>query len=589
MSGFVAIFGRKATEKELRRMLSASPHRGEDFDFAIGRSSAAGIQTFENEDPFIAPAILRDNELLITFAGCLHREDSIIGAQDASRSFADLYRKGGPAALRNQSGSFSAVVIDENANRGIAIRTPPGERPLFYRRVGQVLAFASEPKQLTTDPFGKPKPDIEALIDLVSYRLRLLERTPFDGVRRLLAGTQLSFSPQLDEARVERFWDPSSIVGNARISLDDAIEEFRELLSLAVRRRLRAGTGVLLSGGLDSTSVAATAAPIHRERYGLPLEVVSAAYPDYPEVDESVYIKEFAEALSLETNWVYPNPRPFADLDFGAWLHDGVDIGPMSSNFRQILRAAKSSGIPSVLDGHDGDAAFGVGIGALHALLRRGQIGVAVRHLSFTRRRSNTGIASLIRRNLIPALVDFAPAVRVAYRRLKGTEDKVPSWATENLRQLLGDETLPNGWREAQAIVCERHLLLAMEQVERLGAIEGVAVLHPLCDPDLLTFLMGLPPEIRYHTGAPKSLVRRGLPEIPASIRGRTDKTAFDAAAIGGAPTSEVFEETRKSPQLLPGVDWKELESCLESRDLVFPDRSILGRVLSADRFLGIQ
>lgn len=588
MSGFVAIFGRKATEKELRRMLSASPHRGEDFDLAIGRSSAAGIQTFENEDPFIAPAILRDNELLITFAGCLHREDSIIGAQDASRSFADLYRKGGPAALRNQSGSFSAVVIDENANRCIAIRTPPGERPLFYRRIGQVLAFASEPKQLTTDPFRKPKPDIEALIDLVSYRLRLLDRTPFDGVRRLMPGTQLTF-PQIDEAHVERFWDPFSIVGSARISIDGAIDEFRRLLGLAVKRRLRAGTGVLLSGGLDSTSVAATAAPIHRERYELSLQVVSAAYSDYPEVDESGYIREFADALGVKTNWVYPKPRPFADLDFGAWLHDGVDIGPMSSNFSQILRAARASRIPSVLDGHDGDAPFGIGIGALHALLRRGQIGAAVRHLSFTRRRSSTGIASLIRRNLIPALVDFAPAVRVAYRRLKGTEDKVPSWATENLRQLLGDEALPNGWREAQAIVCERHLLLAMEQVERLGAIEGVAVLHPLCDPDLLTFLMGLPPEIRYHTGAPKSLVRSGLREIPASIRGRTDKTAFDAAAIGGAPTREVLEEARKSPQLLPGVDWKELESCLESRELVFPERSIVGRVLSADRFLGSQ
>jgi hypothetical protein len=99
-------------------------------------------------------------------------------------------------------------------------------------------------------------------------------------------------------------------------------------------------------------------------------------------------------------------------------------------------------------------------------------------------------------------------------------------------------------------------------------------------------FLLQLPAEVKLAAGATKALVRRAYPELPSEVRDRVDKTRFNDVALAGASREEIVAEVAAAPKRLPGIDWPGLEGRLRVAELPFAERALLGRALSAERFL---
>jgi asparagine synthase (glutamine-hydrolysing) len=576
VSGFACVVGREAGEAAVRRMLEAAPYRGPVRSTWCEEGVAVGVQGRTGEHPFVSGGCHVDPEMVVVGTGALFRGVSVVTGDATMQGVAKGDRAGRLATL---TGSFAAVVVERGTGRSVAVRSPVGERPLFWRREGASVAFASEVKQLAAWS-DRPPVDEEAVLDLVALRFDQPERTTYQGIRRLLPGTTVEVAGEVTE---RRFWRPVDGAGMRSVSFEEAVREFRRLLHQAVARRLGPGTAVLMSGGLDSTSVAAEAAPLHLDRYGAPLRVVSAAYPDHPAVDESGAIRAAAEALGCEVVWVRPHPRPFRDLARRARLHDGPDIAPLSSNLEEILAGARGAGIRACLDGHDGDTVLGLSAGAVGALIRRARWVTAAQRMGFMRRRLGIGRARAVRRVLIPGLVDAVPGGRQGWRRLRPSADPWPGWVSEPLRRAEGAMT---DWSRDQPGAVVHLLVRGLETLERTALTSGVDLLHPYSDPDLVGFLLSLPPEIHFAGGASKALVRSAYPELPPEVRGRVDKTVFNDVAVAGASRQEILTEVRAAPRFLPGVDWAALERRLHDGEMPFQERALLSRALAAEAFL---
>ena len=161
------------------------------------------------------------------------------------------------------NGMFSFGVLDLVANRLILARDRAGEKPLFYRQSGRTFAFASELKALLRDPAFPRDLDGEALDCYLAYGYVPGRRCILEGYRKLPAAHFLNMDLETRAVSVKRYWSMPEPPTSEHQRLDDQAlcEELRTLLADAVRRQLVADVpvGVLLSGGVDSSLLAALA------------------------------------------------------------------------------------------------------------------------------------------------------------------------------------------------------------------------------------------------------------------------------------------------------------------------------------------
>ena len=593
MSGLVAVVGDSTSQDLIRQdllfMAEAAPHRGTPGSTQTWAGGGAMVQNAEPGHPFTRAGLHREGRFVAATTGCLFEGSGVVGGDEAAQRIGDAYVSHGPSAIRELRGSFAAVVVDIRDDLVFAARSPMGERPLFWRRQGTSIAFASEVKQLRVKEPAPP--DDEAAMTAVNNAPLDRSRTMFVGIHRVPAGTWLRLGGA--EQSSGTLWEPATSVGSAGIRPEDAVREFRRLMRVAVARRMAPDTVVLVSGGLDSTPVAVEASEFHRERFGEPLTAVSAIYPEHPRVDESAYVSELAEALPLRMQWARPGPHVVEDMDGRIRFHDGPALPPMEQNFNRVLDAVRETGARSALDGHDGDSVLGYPTGLVRALARRGSFLCWARFVRFARDRQRLGWPrALLRHGIAPVL---PPAFLGAYGRVRGgaSSPGLSEWVQEPLRSSLESETgrkdgRPNWFGEEVARVEGGNLEKALEALERQALAKGLTILHPLADRDLVEFLLSLPPEVKFADGRMKSLVRMGYPEIPASIRNRSDKTVFTDLVIAGPGGDEILAMITAGPRRLPGVDWDRLEAHVLEGAPDFEELSLIRRVVQADHFLGL-
>jgi len=175
----------------------------------------------------------------------------------------NLYREEGAAMLHRLNGMFAFAVWDAQERSLFIARDRLGVKPLYYAEQPDGLYFASEEKALFAA--GVPAEfDPQHWEELLCFRYVAGEQTPFVGVKRLLPGHCLTW--RQGQMKITRWWNlaeqAQSLRDQMRAELADPVEWFRATFDDAVRLRRISDVpvGVLLSGGLDSSSVAASLA-----------------------------------------------------------------------------------------------------------------------------------------------------------------------------------------------------------------------------------------------------------------------------------------------------------------------------------------
>jgi asparagine synthase (glutamine-hydrolysing) len=222
------------------------------------------------------------------------------------------YEQDGENALQYLNGMFAIAVWDTAARRLFLARDRMGVKPLYYYWDGHQLIFASEIKALFAVEGIEKSINPRAIWDYLTFRYVPQPDTIWNNIHKLPPGHTLTISCDQPTPVIRRYWD---IPYSDEILIKSDAEyqqEFEQLFLDAVRLRLIADVpvGILLSGGLDSSAVAAAISEVHNAR----LSSFSVAFADSPGTNELRYARQVAAHVGTDHNEIVIDDRQFRDF-----------------------------------------------------------------------------------------------------------------------------------------------------------------------------------------------------------------------------------------------------------------------------------
>ena len=414
------------------------------------------------------------------------------------------------------------------------------------------------------------EPDVDAVEAMFFGRFDA-RGTMLRGIDRFPRASTARIGPD-GRAAFRRYWDPEPLLESARITLPEAREHLTELLDRAVARTLTGADAISLSGGIDSPTIAAFAAPRTVELTGEPLQAVSSVYPEDPGVDESHWIELVSERLGLRLHAYTPTSKPLDDAERWVDVLDGpvdtMSIPELAENYT----VARELGARSVLTGEMAEWVFTFGQHLIGHLVLHGRVRAST---AWVRDQRARGVSwSRVARRAGPSLL--SPRLALGYRRLRGREDfrQLPSWVDPDAAGSPGPR--PDLARPARRRWLEHQLdplvgvgAYSFDADALCAAVCGVHVRRPLVDVDLWEFVLSLPAEVKFPDALPKSLLRESVRgRLPDELLDRTDKTFFNDFALRTADYEGIRRLALASELRIEGVDYALLAERVEARDL---------------------
>jgi len=447
----------------------------------------------------------------------------------------------------------TGLAWDPERGEGSLTRDELGVRPVFFAEVGGRLFFAAELRDLLELLPSTPGPDRNGVAHWIALSTRPGTGTLYEGVERLAPGERLRFGA--DGVKRERHWEPR-FQEPLELSPGEWAERVREGLRAAVERRLdpEAGTGVLLSGGLDSASIAAVGAGS--------LSACSGTFPEQAQADESELIAGLRDALGLRglVAEVRPGGLLASVFDYTAtWRAPLLGWGDFWT--LPLMRAAAERGIGTMLGGDGGDEVFAPRAYILADALRRGR---PRRVLELARRLPGSG-PHVGRRREAAMIAELALAgampPRPAGWTLPWADDGAPGYLTPAARRRLRRSDDPDAWKRldgprwwafaAHGIFYGIEATGVFEHQRRRAAMAGLEARHPMLDLDLVELALRQPPEQTLDPRFSRPVLREAMAGLlPDSVRLRPQKALFEsliAAAMRG-PDGVAIREILTAP-----------------------------------------
>src|SRR5579884_110178 len=439
----------------------------------------------------------------------------------------ELARSQGRCLLQRGWGRYVAVMIDDRNHCIFLCRDPLGLSSLYVVIYKDGVLFASDPGLLYTGLPTSPPLDWGYLATFLVHGPVTTTRTPFKGVHEVRPGGCLTITPEGCNSTTH--WDPVDVAGNEmQIHPTDAAEAVHSVLTSSVRQWTYGSHGIYLdlSGGIDSSSLLV----VLKE-----LEVtVIAAFVHYRTVrvaDELSFAHLVArhldcELIELDGDSCLPFSPPLVERRLAQ-----RPIGQLVlSRLQDLHLAARPRTNMEFMNGFGGDQVFmanlGEGLYLLDHLRRGGIVG------------GWTEILSASARTGWPLVNIMATSAKTLFRhfilrRYDGHRwaDPVPTWCTDDLRNLLTDDILhPPFWHDLRRLspAKARQVLEVYNStawVDRHIRCVDSLMLHPFLSQPLVELGLRLPVPDLYANGFDRRPLRRSMHErLPMAIVARTGK-----------------------------------------------------------------
>ena len=478
--------------------------------------------------PLVDPA----GRCALLFDGRLDNREELGLAEDESDAAA-VFRflaDGRWDALHRFVGPWALLFLDLRRREVHLARDPTGERMLCWKAAPARLLVASEPAVLLGSPADLDEATLAAFF---AVREPAPDATFFQAVKQVPSGWRVTLTASGE--RRHSFWNPDLAL--LRGNEADSVAAFGERLSTAVRAQLRV-TGpaaVLMSGGLDSTSVAAHAVLAGRQRK---IRAVSWRFSELAAADESAFAQAMMTAAGLEPVWVEGDGCwPLRDLQESA-----VDPSlPFENPYRELhaaaFSAAAAGGSRALLTGHFSDEMYhGVDAWWLRDCLARGEWAAAGRGLRDELRwRSRPDVWT-------PGLLRTLGALLLGPVRERLRSLRTPSWLTPSAREALQRRPVPRNLRHARhpeqaETLLAPFALMGIAVEMRRARHHGVELRFPFRDRRLIELVLRLPADHLARPGWRKRLVwlaaEGWLPEAVHRRRQASDLGPLFARGIG--------------------------------------------------------
>jgi len=405
---------------------------------------------------------------------------------------------------------------------------PLGAASLFLHGNGARLTFATELIDLLRLIPVRPAPNRGAVISWLADGSVPRGETLYEGIQRLPGGHVVRLGNR--GWRTERYWSPRY----AGVADGSPAEQETRVLEAVVDAVDRAAThasraGILLSGGLDSTTIAAIAS---RQRT---LHSYSAVYPDYPEVDEAETIDVLTRQLGLEACSV-----PIRVVSMVATADEYIrnwalpPASPLLALQRPLLERVRDGGVDVLLDGQGGDELFGASPYLIADSLRRGRMRTAA-HLA----RLLLPEGDLSRTLLDLGVKGNLP--RQAHRAARSLRPRTyaPQWLRPAAARIYLEERDQWSWKAldgprwwaflADQLTAERERAGVHDYLRHKSVAAAAVGRHPfLQDVELIRVVLSLPPELAFDAVYDRPLLRRSMAGVvPDDVRLKTEKPHF--------------------------------------------------------------
>jgi len=461
------------------------------------------------------------------------------------------YDAWGEACVEHLIGDFSFAIWDARARKLFCARDQFGVKPFFYAHSGSLLIFSNTLDCIRQHPAVSHRLNDLAIADFLLFDMNQdPATTSFVDIQRLPPAHTLTC--EREQVSVRRYWE-LSVTTPIHLSRDaEYIERFLELLDLAVADRLRTNSaGVLMSGGLDSPTVAASAQRVFSRAGAVPgLRAYTEVFESLIPHEERHYATLVAEALKIPIEYQVSNGcRIFERADQPeyhspepthlAWPDKTGD------DLRQLAARSRVA-----LTGFGGDP------------MLCGRISVHFRQL-IERKQFGRALADALRYLTVEGLISRL-YLRTRWRIVfasKGQTPGYPQWLNEDLenRQGLRDrwESMSRKKAPQSAARPEAHQAVvdtiwpSMFEIHDPGFTRvPVEVRHPLFDLRLVNFLLALP---RLPWCCDKELLReaaRGVLPDTVRLRRKSPLIADPLVALLKMPEASWVDRFEAVPDL---------------------------------------
>lgn len=481
------------------------------------------------------------------------------GRNDAALVLA-AFRRWGSDFPSRLIGDFAIALFSDAGGHMQLVRDQLGVRPLFLAHGDGFTAFASSMDVLLALPFVDMTPNRVWLGDFLEVIKPDHRSSPYCGIEALPPATTLRVGP---DGEVEsQFWSPPPLDDVLDLDLAEAVEEYRRLFDQAVACRLPASGPVAseLSGGLDSTSVAVTAAPMLAAR-GDKLVTLSHVLPEGFENapakgDERALVMAVLERMPQgKHHWLTESHA--SQIEAMAETidrHGGLQQRDFNSVDHGLAAAMREADCRVLLSGFGGDQlATSLGHGLKESLaqakrwkdLAQANSGV-VAALAW---RSSFGRRLLKSRAFGKLEAKARSAGRITRREWLSDADlarrrqaypQLPVWGTI-------------GQRDRQVITAPQ--IAQRAQDSAIGAFaDGFEYAYPMLDLRLVEFCLRLPDLLKRTVACRRPLIRKAMKgRLPDSVRLRDNKSpAANPLAVAQYEAEiddyrSLFEATRDS------------------------------------------
>ncbi|MCP5463300.1 MAG: lasso peptide isopeptide bond-forming cyclase [bacterium] len=556
--GFLGLDGRPAKAEELERMVEILAHRGPDGR-AIRVKGSVGLGhcmlhttpeslnehlPFERDGLAITADARIDNreELINLLILKTHQPEQI----SDSELILYAYRRWGEECPEHLLGDFAFTVWDPVKQHLFCARDHFGVKPFYYYyQSGRRFVFATEIKAIFCyEDIPKQLNEIK----ISDYMLEMFEdkaRTFYMNINRLPPASVMMINKS--GIRQREYWALDSKQEVKLKSDTEYAEAYRSLFIEAVRCRLRSAfpIGSMLSGGLDSSSIACVAHDLLMDCDKKNLHTFSIIFNKIKESDEREYIYKVLEKRNFTAHFIEGDQvTPFDDLDKTLWFQDEPFYAPNLFLNWQVWSTAQKSGVRILLDGILGDNIISHGIEYLHELANRWRWLTLAHELKQLINQSDLNISLgriLCDYFLQKGIKPYIPEVGLQlWRYLRG----YPIDQNVNyLRIFQGDFSIRIGLRErlekrykydrAQKSGRRVHynslnngmIQTALEVYNRGCNAFNIETCFPFSDRRLVEFCLALPGNQKVNRGHTRIIARRAMHQIlPEEISWRANK-----------------------------------------------------------------
>jgi asparagine synthase (glutamine-hydrolysing) len=553
MCGIVGLTGPRAGAA-VEAMRDALAHWGpdgsglyEDEHLALGQRrlaildlTPAAKQPFANESGSIQVVFNGEIYNYVELRKELEQKGKRFRSQSDTEVIVQGYEVWGESVLERLNGMFAIALYAKAERKLLLARDRAGEKPLHWgwlegKDGTRRFVFASELRAVLACPLThRPRPDARGIARFLSYEYVPAPDSALEGLSKLAGGEALALDLASGETRVWRYWRPSfgADQGKLALSFEEAKARLAALLEESVKIRLRSDVplGVFLSGGVDSSTVAAIA---RRLLPSAELRTFSIGFEERA-FDETSHARKVAAHLGTRHSEETVSERVLLEVLPQVLAHQDEPLADASLLPTTIVSRLARREVTVVLGGDGGDELFcGYDPFKAWTAARLYELVPSAVHSSLAlplagalpSSQGKVGLDFKVKRFLRGAVRPRAVRIQAWMSAFEASE--LGSILAPELRAALGDDALacerlyeptvaawdeagPVGEVDRQSAVYLRTYLQdgVLQKVDRASMSCSLETRAPFLDPEVMAFAFRLEPALKYRRLETKILLK---------------------------------------------------------------------------------